>query len=138
VAEALLKRASAAEALGMRGIADATLARSYPEHLRTGNEARQAYEAYLARFISNDPTSYACIVRGLVNIDLTPAMAAIECPTLFISGKHDVVRPPADTAAVSKTVRGARFLEVEGGHVPSVQAPAALADALITSFSLPN
>jgi pimeloyl-ACP methyl ester carboxylesterase len=88
----------------------------------------------VARFVANDPTSYAYIVRSLADIDLAPAMKTIRCPTLFISGRYDVVRPPADTAAVAQHVPGARFLEIDGGHIPSVQAPAALAGALSAFF----
>jgi 3-oxoadipate enol-lactonase len=133
VGEALHARAKLAEEGGMRAIADASLARSYPEFLR---EERSVYEGYRARFIANDPTSYAHIVRAVAEVDLNEVLGSISTPTLFISGRNDLVRPPADTAAVAKRVPGAGFLEIDGGHMPSVQAPAAMARALAQYFGL--
>lgn len=133
--EVLRERAVLADTVGMRGLTQSALARSFPEILRSDAAGQQAYEAYVARFLTNDPTSYAFILRALLNVDFDGVLEKIECPTLFISGRHDLVRPPATTAAVVPRVKGARFLEIEGGHIPSVQAPAALAAAFATFFS---
>ena len=132
--EVLRERAILADTLGMRGVVDSALARSYPEVLRANPQAREAYEAYVARFLTNDPTSYAFILRALVNVDFDGVLETIKCPTLFVSGRHDLVRTPAATAAVAPRVEGARFLEIEGGHIPSVQAPAAVTSALAAFF----
>jgi pimeloyl-ACP methyl ester carboxylesterase len=61
-------------------------------------------------------------------------LKTIECPTVFMSGRYDLVRPPADIAVIAQRVRGARHLEIEGGHIPLVQAPESLAAALIEFF----
>lgn len=132
--EVLRERAFLADARGMRAVVDSALARSYPETLRANAEAQAAYEAYVARFLTNDPTSYAFILRALLKVDFEGVLETIACPTLFIAGRHDLVRLPATTAAVVPRVRGARFLEIDGGHIPSVQAPAAVAAALADFF----
>ena len=129
--EVLRERAILTDTRGMRGVVESALARSYPDFLRAHKEV---YESYVARFLTNDPTSYAFILRALVRVDFKGVLETINCPTLFIAGQHDLVRTPKATAAVAPRVRGARFLEIEGGHIPSVQAPAALAAALAEFF----
>jgi 3-oxoadipate enol-lactonase len=129
--EVLRERAALVDAYGMRGAVESALARSYPEHLRADIDA---YEQYVARFLCNDPISYAHILRALAEVDFTGVLEAIRCPTTFVSGRHDLVREPAAVAKVSRQVRGAAFVEIDGGHIPSVQAPAAVAQALNAFF----
>ncbi|KAF1018438.1 MAG: 3-oxoadipate enol-lactonase 2 [Paracidovorax wautersii] len=131
--EVLRERARLTDEQGMRGVVDAALARSYPELLRGD---RQAYDAYVARFITNDPTSYAHVLRALLAVDFTPLWSLITAPVLFAAGTHDLVRTPAATKAAAGQVPRADFLEIEGGHIPSVQAPDALARILVDYFEL--
>jgi pimeloyl-ACP methyl ester carboxylesterase len=125
--EILRERADLAEAHGMRSVVEGALARSYPQHLRGD---REAYDSYVARFLANDPRSYAHIVRALAQSELGDTLTDVACPTLFVSGRHDLLRPPAHIAGVAQRVKGARHTIIEGGHIPSVQAPRALADTL--------
>ena len=129
--EVLRERATLADAHGMRGVVESALGRSYPDFLRTDE---QAYQAYVARFLCNDPTSYAHILRALTNVDFEGVLETITCPTTFISGRHDLVRRSEDIEEIAKRVKGASFLQIEGGHIPSVQAPDSLATALEAFF----
>jgi 3-oxoadipate enol-lactonase len=129
--EVLQERAAATDAEGMRGVVGSALGRSYPDHLRDDIDL---YRQYVARFTCNDPVSYAFILRALAEVDFTGIFEAITCPTALISGRDDLVRKSPDIAAISKEIRGATFLEIEGGHIPSVQAPLALAKALNAVF----
>ena len=87
--------------------------------------------ASFARFLANDPTSYAFILRALAAVDFDGVLERISCPTLFLSGRLDKVRPPSQIFEVSKRVPGARFAEVAGGHILPVQAPTSLAQELL-------
>ncbi|MFP3564542.1 alpha/beta fold hydrolase [Paraburkholderia sp. SIMBA_030] len=129
--EVLRERAALADAHGMRGVVESALGRSYPDFLRTDEHA---YQAYVARFLCNDPTSYAHILRALTNVDFEGVLETITCPTTFISGRHDLVRRSEDIEEIAKRVKGASFLQIEGGHIPSVQAPESLANALEAFF----
>jgi len=131
--EVLRDRAVLTDAQGMRAVVDSALARSYPDVLR---EVDGAYEAYVARFITNDPSSYAHILRALLSVNFEGELERISCPTLFIAGRLDMVRRPEDTSKAALRVPGAGFLEVEGGHIPSIQAPAALAATLTNFFDM--
>ena len=87
----MIARANEVERTGMRAQAQASLDRSYPEVLR-GNKAR--FDAYRARWIGNDPQSFAAINRMLLDMELDAELVNITAPTLSIGCKHDVMRPP--------------------------------------------
>lgn len=124
----LRERAALTEASGMRSIVDAALARSYPAEVMGDG---RAYRDYRARFLCNDPSSYAFILRALEAVDFDGVLEKIACPTLFVSGRFDKVRPSSQVREVAKRVPGARFREVDGGHILSVQAPDTLASELL-------
>jgi 3-oxoadipate enol-lactonase len=130
--EVLRERAASVDAAGMRSVVESTFARSYPDYLR-GDDG--TYQTYVARFITNDPQSYAYILRALANVDFDAVLESIGCPVIFLSGHDDLVRRPEQIQEVAKRVKGARFQEIAGGHIPSVQAPEALANALNAFFS---
>lgn len=134
--EVLRERAILADTVGMRGLVESALARSYPQKLRADSESHANYDDYVARFLTNDPTSYAFILRALLNVDFDGVLEKIQCPTLFIAGRDDLVRLPVTTASVVQRVPGSRFLEIQGGHIPSVQAPDALAMVLRDFFQV--
>ena len=101
-----------------------------PDHPRDDIDL---YRQYVARFTCNDPVSYAFILRALAEVDFTGIFEAITCPTALISGAT-TWRGFSRHCDDLKEIRGATFLEIEGGHIPSVQAPLALAKALNAVF----
>ena len=104
----VLERADAVEKEGMRAQVQASLDRSYPEVLR-GDGTR--YELYRLRWLANDPGGFAAINRMLA------------CPTLVISARHDLLRPPAMIEPIARAIPGARYVETESGHFMAVQTP---------------
>lgn len=58
------------------------------------------------------------------------AMAAVQCPTLFIIGRHDQMTPPKAARALARSARQAQIVEVEAGHAMMTEAPGAVLDAL--------
>jgi 3-oxoadipate enol-lactonase len=63
--------------------------------------------------------------------DRTAALPAIAVPTLVVSGTADQVVAPAEMLAMSRAIRGSRFVSLEGsGHLPSVEAPGPLSRAI--------
>jgi pimeloyl-ACP methyl ester carboxylesterase len=53
--------------------------------------------------------------------------SSLHVPTLVLAGLADPVVPLARTRAVHDAIEGSSFLAVEGGHVPTVREPAAIA-----------
>jgi 3-oxoadipate enol-lactonase len=117
------ERAEKVRGVGMRGVAEASLANSFPESLA---EQRAAYRAI---YLANDPAAYAELSLALGRLELTPAdWGAIRAPVLVASGAHDFLWPPPLGREVARLVPGARFAVMEdAAHFPHLQAPETLA-----------
>lgn len=125
--EYLAVRAGQVEREGMAATVDNTLGNSWPpETIRD----RAVYDAYRARFLANDPASYAAINRAFAKFDAVPDLGAIRCPTLVLAGRHDRLRPPDYVQGIAAGIPGAELRQVDSGHVMPMQAPEALADAM--------
>jgi 3-oxoadipate enol-lactonase len=118
----LAERAEKVRLVGMRGVAEASLANSFPETRATERAA------YRAIYLANDPAAYAELSLALGRLELTSAdWGAIRAPTLVVSGAHDFLWPPPLGREVAALIPGARFAAMEdAGHFPHLQAPASL------------
>ena len=58
------------------------------------------------------------------------AMAAVQCPTLFVIGRHDQMTPPRSARALARLARQGRTVEVDAGHALMSEAPDAVLFAL--------
>jgi 3-oxoadipate enol-lactonase len=124
--QATLDRAAAVEAQGMRGLVEQSLANSYPPVVRHNAEE---FRKFRARWLANDPQSFAAISRMLVDSAVTEELPRIACPTLVIGCKHDTLRPPADIEPLAKQIPGAEYLEINSGHFAGVQTPGLVSQA---------
>ena len=88
------------------------------------------FRQFRARWLANDPHSYACIYRMLVETDLAPSYGMIACPTLLLAGIHDKLRPPALVEPIAQAIPGARFQALDSGHFLAVQTPGLVAEAI--------
>src|SRR6516164_3111727 len=104
--------------------------RSYPPQLGE----REAYEAYLGRYLANDPVCFGFAFRALARTNMLHMLPKVRCPAMVVAGRHDTVRPHAGSAELAKKIPGARFeLIDEGGHFLPTQAPGVLL-ALLQDF----
>jgi len=124
---ATLARAEATQKSGMAAVVEESFANSYPPEVRH-DQAR--YREFRARWIANDPHSYAAIYRMLVETDLASHYGEIACPTLLMAGIHDRLRPPALVEPIAQAIPGARFQAIDSGHFMAVQTPGPVADAI--------
>jgi 3-oxoadipate enol-lactonase len=124
--QATLDRAAAAETLGMRGIAEASIAASYPPAVRHNPEV---FRQFHARWLANDPESFAAINRMLADSTVTEELPRIKCPTLVIGCRHDKLRPPAAVKALAEQIPGAEYLEINSGHFAGMQTPGLVSQA---------
>jgi pimeloyl-ACP methyl ester carboxylesterase len=62
--------------------------------------------------------------------DATTLLGSITVPTLVIAGTEDGVVPAAEVRAMSGLIPGARLVELECGHLSSLEEPRAFSDAL--------
>lgn len=124
---AALERVARIEAEGMAFAVEESMRNGYASELR-GDQRR--FERYRARWLGNDPASYATIWRMLAGMDLQGELAGLRCPVLVIGGSLDRVRPPPLAEAVAKAIPGARYVEVNTGHYMAVQTPELIADCI--------
>ena len=125
--EAVMARVDRIEREGMAVAADDSFASGYPTELRS-DTAR--FAAFRARWLGNDPASYATIYRMLGATDLTAELSRIACPTLIVGGKFDRTRPPVLAEPVAHAIPGARYTVVESGHYMAAQTPELLAKTI--------
>lgn len=127
----LRQRAGQVRDVGMRGVADASLANAFPEaHAAARAEYRPIY-------LGNDAAAYAELSIALARHGTTPDLwRSIECPTLVISGRHDFIWPPEAGRRVAAYLPRAEFMELaDAGHFPHMHTPEALTDAALSFLS---
>ena len=124
---AVLARVERIEREGMRMAVEDSMANGYAPELRA-DEAR--YQAFRARWLGNDPASFAAIYRMLAGMDLQEEVARIACPVLVLGGRLDRVRPPAMVEPVARGIPGARYQVLDTGHYMSVATPEVVAAAI--------
>ena len=117
---AALERVARIEAAGMAFAVEDAMLNGYAPELR-GDVKR--FERYRARWLGNDPLSYATIWRMLAGLDMQGELAGLRCPVLVIGGEFDRVRPPPLAESVAKAIPGARYIELRTGHYMAVQTP---------------
>lgn len=128
----LAERAAQVEREGMAATVDNSLANSYPPEVIRD---RAVYDAYRARFLANDPASYAAINLGFASFDATPDLSAIRCPALVLAGQHDRLRPPDFVRGVAGQIPEAQLRVIDSGHIMPVQAPAAMLEAMAAFYA---
>jgi 3-oxoadipate enol-lactonase len=117
---AALERLARIETIGMGFAVEESMLNGYAPELR-GDLKR--FERYRARWLGNDPASYATVWRMLAGSDMQRELAGLRCPVLVIGGRLDRVRPPKLAQAIADAIPGARYIELETGHYMSVQTP---------------
>lgn len=125
--EATLARAMRMEREGPRALNEESFAASYPPIVRHDAEE---FRKFRARWLGNDPNSYAMINRMLLETRMEEGFGKIACPTLVLAGKHDGSRPPEAVEPVAKLIPGAEYRVVDSGHFMAVQTPLLIAETI--------
>jgi 3-oxoadipate enol-lactonase len=118
----LAERADKVRVVGMRGVAEASLANSFAA------SHPQQRASFRGIYLGNDPAAYADLSLALARLEMTTAgWSAIRPPVLVASGARDFLWPPEIGQQVAALIQGARFTVIEdAGHFPHLQAPEAL------------
>jgi 3-oxoadipate enol-lactonase len=121
---ATLARVDRFEREGVRVVFESTADNGYPAELRT-DKAR--FAGFKARWLANDPSSFAAVYRMLADMDLSPELPQIKCPVLVIGGEFDRGRPPERVEPIAKAIPGAIFKVLPVGHYAGLQKPELMA-----------
>lgn len=125
---ATLALADRMEQEGMRAVEEALLGRTYPEPYREREPAH--FHAVRARWLANDPLSFATYLRVLAQTDMAAELARIARPVCFGAGVKDVLRPPDYVRGLARRTPQARFVEIDAGHHVPDHAPNTVAALL--------
>jgi 3-oxoadipate enol-lactonase len=101
--------------------------RSYPARLREAHPERWA--EFRLRYLGNDPTSYAHLLRMVMDVDLSEDIGRIQCPALVIGGSLDL-RPVDMMRALASQIPHGTVEEIDAGHFMPSQAPDLVAQAI--------
>jgi 3-oxoadipate enol-lactonase len=124
---AVLERVARIETEGMAFAVEESMRNGYPIELR--GDIRQ-FEQYRARWLGNDPSSYATVYRMLAATDMQDELTRLSCPVLVIGGTFDRTRPPQLAKEVASAIPHAAYDEVRTGHYMAVQTPDLIFDRI--------
>jgi len=116
---------------GMAAIADLAMGRFLSP---TFGEAEPGlYETVRRQLVTMDPHGYAGCGAAIRDMDLGQRIAAIACPTLVVTGTRDTSTPlEGHGEHMLARIPGAAHTVIEAAHLAPLEAPGALAEALIS------
>ena len=115
---------------GIAPLADATMARWFPESFRHDRPDETAL--WRAMVTGTPRDGYTGICHALRDGDLTGAAATVAVPTLVMTGSEDGSTPPTLGRATAALIPGAHYHEIAGaGHLPVIDKPGAFLGALL-------
>jgi 3-oxoadipate enol-lactonase len=120
------ERIEAVRAGGMAAIADAVLARWFPDGTRAGRDTE--ITGWRNLLMRSPPEGYAATCAALRDANLTDEIVGIRLPTLVVVGAEDQSTPVSLVRATADRIPGARFEVIErAGHLPPIDQPTLIA-----------
>jgi len=114
---------------GLGAIVDMVLGRFFSDAFRARHP--EVVETVRAGMIAQSPDGYCGCGAAIRDMALLEGLPAITAPTLVLTGAKDVATPYEGHAErIVAAVPGARHAQVDGAHLPSLEAPAAFAGAV--------
>jgi 3-oxoadipate enol-lactonase len=108
------------EAAGVAVAVEDSMRNGYPDELR--GDGKQ-FAQYRARWLGNDPSSYATVYRMLATTEMQDELTRLRCPVLVIGALLDGTRPPHIAKAVADAIPNAVYAELRTGHYMAAQTP---------------
>jgi 3-oxoadipate enol-lactonase len=116
---------------GMRALEGALLDRTYPAQYRLRDPGH--FARVRARWLANDPVSFAWFFRALVDTEMLGEISDLRCPVHLGAGRNDILRPPAYVRRVAAAIPASEVTELDAGHHVADHAPAAVV-AILTAI----
>lgn len=116
---------------GMGAVADASMGRFFSDRFRAAQPA--VCDAARRQLMIMDAQGYAGCGAAIRDMDLANRIARIACPTLVVTGTRDTSTPlEGHGEHLLARIPGAVHYPVEAGHLAPLEAPDALARALVS------
>ncbi|WP_375261082.1 3-oxoadipate enol-lactonase [Palleronia sp.] len=120
--------------VGLEGMADAVLERWFSGRFRT--ERPVELEGYRAMLTRTPAEGYATACAAISDTDLRERIGGIDVPTLCLAGSDDLASPPEVVHGLASAIPGATCKDIEGvGHLPMIEAPEVVAEALLDHYA---
>ena len=117
--EQWLERAATVRAEGVAAIADAALDRWF-----TPLAPRSLVDTFRTMLVETTAEGYAGCCEALADLDLRNRLAAIEAPTLVLTGAGDPVAPPEAGERLAASISGARHVTIAPArHIANAEQP---------------
>ena len=114
---------------GMAAIADGVIARWFtPDFIAAKPDEVAALKAQL---LATDADGYVACCAAVRDMDQRADVARIGTRTLVIAGTHDLASPARDGRWLADQVVGARYVELDAGHISNLEAAEAFTMALM-------
>jgi 3-oxoadipate enol-lactonase len=82
---------------------------------------------------------YAGCCEALADLDLGDRLAAIEAPTLVVTGEGDPVAPPETGERLAASISGARHVTVAGArHITNAEQPSTFTQHVLAHLTEEN
>lgn len=104
-----------------------------------GEDDRDGRREHVRKEVAaSNPKAYAMVCEAMVSAEhVDPDYASIVCPAVFLSGRGDVISPPAKAHAISGLMGGKTLVEiVRGGHQPILSDLDGTKDAMAELFRM--
>jgi len=123
------ERLALIRAEGMGAIVEAVMGRFFSDAFRAQHP--EAVETVRAGMLAQSVDGYCGCGAAIRDMDLLGRLSQIAAPTLVVTGSNDAATPYAGHGErIVEAVAGARHIEIGGAHLPSLEAPTALAGAI--------
>jgi len=123
------QRLALIRAEGMGAIAEAVMGRFFSDAFRA--QRPDVVETVRAGMLAQSVEGYAGCGAAIRDMALLNRLPAIAAPTLVVTGAKDLATPyEGHGERIVAAVADARHVEIGGAHLPSLEAPTALAGAV--------
>lgn len=127
------ERLALIRAEGLDAIVEPVMGRFFSATFR--DQHPEIVDTVRAGMLAQSPEGYCGCGAAIRDMALLQRLPSITAPALVITGANDAVTPyPDHGERIVSAVSGARHLEIGGAHLPSLEAPAALAGAVRDFF----
>jgi 3-oxoadipate enol-lactonase / 4-carboxymuconolactone decarboxylase len=123
------QRLALIRAEGMGAIAEAVMGRFFSDAFRAQHP--EVVETVRAGMLAQSVDGYAGCGAAIRDMALLERLPAVAAPTLVVTGAKDLATPyEGHGERIVAAVANARHVEIGGAHLPSLEAPTALAGAV--------
>jgi 3-oxoadipate enol-lactonase len=117
--EIWIPRAAKVRAEGMGGLVDAVLPRWFSAEFIESQPL--AFAAIRDTFLHTEREGYALNCEAINVTDLHGDLAAIQAPTLVISGTDDLAATPDQGRELAAAIKGAHYVELKSAHISNIE-----------------